>query len=90
MANNYDSQQSRAVAVKDGWLVIATNDGAVTIRKLSDPEKPIGEDGKDKLLTDSAEWIECIAFSPDGSKLAVGSHDDKVRVYDVANGFSLI
>lgn len=42
------------------------------------------------LLQDSAEWIEVIAFSPDGTKMAVGSHDDKIRVYDVAANFTLI
>ena len=41
-------------------------------------------------MTDSAEWIEAMAYSPDGKMLAVGSHDDKIRVYDAANGYSII
>lgn len=90
MANNYDSQQSRAVAVCGDWLAIATNDGALTIRKCSDSDNGLNADGSDKLIQDSAEWIECMAFSPDGSKLAVGSHDDKIRIYDATADFSLI
>lgn len=31
---------------------------------------------------DSAEWIETIEYSPDGSKLAVGSHDNNIYVYN--------
>jgi WD40 repeat protein len=31
---------------------------------------------------DSQEWIEAIKYSPDGSRLAVGSHDNHVYVYD--------
>lgn len=89
MANNYDSQQSRAVAVCGDWLAFATNDGAVTIRKYASPHTPLnGAD--DKMMCESTEWIECMAFSPDGTKLAVGSHDNKLRVYDCQNDFGLI
>jgi WD40 repeat protein len=66
--------------------VIATNDGAIVIRSRA--SKDLSD--KDKIITDSAEWIECLAFSPDQSKLAVGSHDDKIRVYDAKNDFALI
>ena len=31
-----------------------------------------------------------MSYSPDGSKLAVGSHDNAVYVYDVANGYTLL
>ena len=79
MADNYDSQQSRAVAVRGDNLVIATNDGALVVRSMSAPETDV------KLITDSSEWIECMAFSPDGAHLAVGSHDDKIRLYDTSD-----
>jgi microtubule-associated protein-like 6 len=36
---------------------------------------------------DSQEWIEAMEYSPDGSKLAVGSHDNKIYVYDVNGGY---
>ena len=34
----------------------------------------------------SAEQINCVAWSPDGSQLATGSYDDMVRVWDAATG----
>jgi microtubule-associated protein-like 1/2 len=36
-------------------------------------------------LKDSKEWIEVMAFSPDGQYLAVGSHDNMIRVYSTAD-----
>lgn len=34
----------------------------------------------------SKEWIEDMKFSPDGKWLAVGSHDNKIYLYDCAKG----
>lgn len=39
-----------------------------------------------KLLKDSAEWIECMSFSPDGTMFCVGSHDNKLYMYNVDGG----
>jgi len=36
-------------------------------------------------FTDSSEWIEVMAFSPDESMLAVGSHDNFVYVYKTSD-----
>lgn len=84
LSNLAPSQCSRAVTVNDEWLVIAGNDGKVSIRAKGDMETEC------KLLTDSAEWIECMAFSPDNTMLGVGSHDNLVYIYDVDGGnFSL-
>lgn len=38
-----------------------------------------------KVLTNSKEWIEVLAPSPDGTKLAVGSHDNNIYVYDTSS-----
>jgi microtubule-associated protein-like 6 len=38
---------------------------------------------------DSKKWIQEMKFSPDGNTLAVGSHDDKIYLYDVGNGFAI-
>lgn len=35
-----------------------------------------------KVLRDSKEWIQVLQPSPDGQKLAVGSHDNTIYVYD--------
>ena len=54
------------------------------MRAKSDPDTEV------KLINDSLEWIECMAFSPDNSKFCVGSHDNSLYVYDVANSFNLL
>ena len=77
-----DSQCSRCVAVNDQWLVVAGNDGAVSIRAQSAPDVEV------KLIQDSTEWIEVMAFSPNNKYLAVGSHDNNVYVYDAEGDFA--
>jgi WD40 repeat protein len=75
-----DSQCSRAVAVCGYDIAVAGNDGAVSIKDRVD--------GKEKyLLQDSDEWIEVIHYSPDEKKLAVGSHDNNIYIYDVDAGY---
>jgi len=56
----------------------------VTIRKAPDSLDTVV-----KTMTDSKEWIEAMVYSPDGSKLAVGSHDNNIYLYDVNGGYSL-
>ena len=53
-----DSQCSRCVAINDQWVVVAGNDGAVSVRAASAPDTEV------KLIEDSTEWIEVMAFSP--------------------------
>lgn len=74
------SQCSRAVCANDEWICIAGNDGRVSIRAKGDPSSEC------KLLEDCDEWIECMSFSPDNTMLAVGSHDNRVYVYNVDGG----
>lgn len=74
------SKCSRAVACLGTKSAICANDGRVHI---SDGGSRI------KSLDDSDEWCQCAAFSPDGSMLAVGSHDNGVYVYSTAD-WSLI
>ena len=39
---------------------------------------------------DSKEWISDVKFSPDSNTFAVGSHDNKIYLYDARGGrFSL-
>ena len=77
-----DSQCSRAVSYcpSNGHVAVGHNDGTLTIRA--------GVDQLDSIIAtnnDSKEWIEVIRYSPDGSKLAVGSHDNKIYVYSTSN-----
>lgn len=41
-------------------------------------------------LRDSKEWIEVLTYSPCGTMLACGSHDDNIYVYNVNDGYSLM
>jgi WD40 repeat protein len=74
-----DSQCARAVAInpRNGFVAVGHNDGTLTIRssvnKLADVVA---------TKRDSQEWIEVLEYSPDGSRLAVGSHDNNIYIYD--------
>ncbi len=77
-----DSQCARAVAYNpsNGHVAVGHNDGTLTIRA--------GVDQLDNIIATNAnakEWIEAIQYSPDGSKLAVGSHDNNIYVYESTN-----
>lgn len=74
------SKCARAVAINgggNGHVAVAHNDGRVTIRGGIDNLGNIAH-----TLDESDEWIEALAYSPCGGKLAVGSHDDTVYVYN--------
>jgi WD40 repeat protein len=76
------NQCARAVAInpKSGHVAIGVNNGEVHIHEsVKNLSKVISN------LTDSAEWVECMAYSPDGKKFAVGSHDNRIYIYDVRN-----
>ena len=80
------NQQARGVAVNssNGHVAVGHNDGRVTIRTSATSLSSVVT-----TLSDAKEWIEVIHFSPDNSKLAVGSHDNFVYIYDVATGYKL-
>jgi len=33
-------------------------------------------------LNEPKEWVECMAYSPSGEKLGVGSHDNNIYLYN--------
>ena len=70
-----ESQCSRCVATYNELIAYAGNDGSVAIRTWFESQADF------QLLQDSSEWIEVMAFSPDGAYLAVGSHDNYIYVY---------
>ena len=57
--------------------------GKVTIRNKDNLDKKIFS------LKEPEEWSEVIRYSPCGKYLAVGSHDNNIYVYDVANDYKL-
>ena len=81
-----DSQCSRAIAFNahKGDIAVGHNDGTLTIRESITKLDSI----KHKNQT-SQEWIEAMSYSPDGSKLAVGSHDNNIYIYET-EGYTLL
>lgn len=80
------SQCARAAAINpsNGHVAIGCNDGYFRVRAgVSDIDNEI------HASRDAKQWIEAIQYSPDGSKIAVGSHDNRIRIYD-ANDYSLL
>ena len=73
------NQQSRCVAAGTDFIAISGNDGTVYIRANGDYSTDV------KTLTDSKEWNEVMAFSPDQSMLAVGSHDNNIYIYNTSD-----
>ena len=69
------------------------NDGTVTIRLVDEFDK-IGQGAKDlnikldnikHVINNPKEWIEAIEYNSDGTRIAVGSHDNKIYVYNVTD-----
>lgn len=81
MTNMSDNQCARAVAInpKTSDVAIGINDGSVQIRDLSNLETA------KKTLSAANRWIECMAYSPDGNYLAVGTHTSVVVVFSTDN-----
>lgn len=78
--------QARALAISERHkhLAVGFNDGKVVIKKLSDPSTNL------HVLYESNEWSEVMEYSPDQDKLAVGSHDNNIYVYNVTqHGYAL-
>ena len=79
------NQQSRAVAYSPstGHIAVADNEGGVTIRG--------GVEKIDEVVATlepkAKEWIEAMDYSPSGVYLAVGSHDNFIRLYQVENNY---
>jgi WD40 repeat protein len=81
ITNKPASQCARAVCLgPNGETIVAANDGVVHVHCA---------DGSNVKLEESSEWIECLTVSPCGKFLAVGSHDNKVRVYS-CDGWGLL
>lgn len=86
LSSKADSQCARALAYNpsNGHIAVGHNDGTVTIRES------VGSlDSVVSQMNNAREWIEDMEYSPDGSKLAVGSHDNKIYVYSVPD-YSLL
>ena len=72
-------------------LAVGHNDGAVTIRQVEGIEEAASGDVHVKLdvikhvIDKPKEWIEAMEYNSDGTKLAIGSHDNWIYVYNVTD-----
>jgi WD40 repeat protein len=75
-----NSEESRCVSFNSHTLHIAigTNDGMLYIRNSYNEM-----DNIIKSFQVCSEMIECLKYSPCGTKLAAGAHDFKIYVYSV-------
>ena len=66
-----DAAQGKSVSIspKDDFIAVGMKDGSVKIYELA-TQKLIA------IQNCGNEWIEDLKFSPDGSKLVVGGHDN--------------
>ena len=81
------NQCSRACAIhpNNGHIAVSDNEGQVTIRAdYNDIDNII------KAFKDTKQWNEVMEYSPDGNWLAVGSHDNRIRVYDVNGDYKMV
>jgi WD40 repeat protein len=72
------NQCARATAINgaNGHVAVGLNNGEVHIHSDVNTLKLV------KKIHNAKEWIEVIQYSPDGTKCAVGSHDNKIYIYD--------
>eukprot|EP01041_Mallomonas_annulata_P001002 gene1002-1969_t len=67
-------------------------DGMFRIYRIPTATSTSATDSKDGIVKiyeaqEAKQWISDIKFSPDGSLLAIGSHDDCIYIYSYANSF---
>lgn len=77
-----DNQCSRSVAYCQSLkqIAVACNNGEIHIHSIDNPDKLLN------IKKDATRWIERMVYSPDGKYLAVGTHDDKVYIYETSLG----
>jgi len=77
-----------SVGVHPNSKLIASGDWKGLV-KLWEPAGLGGSWKKKKTLKDNSGSMNAVVFSPDGKWLATAGDDKKIRMYDVANNFSL-
>jgi WD40 repeat protein len=65
---------------KNGHVALGYNDSTISIRNSY---KDLDNVLKTIKPGNESGWIEVLRYSPDGSKLAVGTHDRRILIYAV-------
>lgn len=75
------------------WIATTGHDGTVRLWDASSGKavRVLGRDKERRLFYVSSRWLFCLAFSPDGKRLAVGEHvhdqpGGQIYVWDTASG----
>ena len=84
MSSQHPHCQARALVYhKDlKHLVIGHNDGCVSVRYVNMESDPVTLDQLVCKMNHPKEWIEIMRFSQHGDRLAVGSHDNFIYIYN--------
>ena len=69
-------------------MAVGHNDGKISIRQIegveeADGDRPVRLDKIIETLNNAKDAIEVLKYSPSLGKLAAGSHDNAIYVYDV-------
>lgn len=78
ITNLPDNQCARSVCYcpQLKHFAVGVNNGELHIHSSESPDKLLD------MKKDATRWIERMIYSPDGKLLAVGTHDDKVYIYE--------
>ncbi|CAI2383913.1 unnamed protein product [Moneuplotes crassus] len=85
MSNKKPFYQARAIAINphEKHMAIAFNDCKIVIKHLYNLDEHI------HVIYDPKEWCECLEYNPSMTKLAAGSHDNNIYIYDISDhGYS--
>lgn len=88
MAKTKPEYCARGVVVNENLkhVVTAMLDGKIVIRNIGTSK----DRSIHKVLLHPKEWCEVLEFSPNFSKLAVGSHDNNIYIYDAENDYAFV
>jgi WD40 repeat protein len=70
--------QAEAIAPNGEWVATASGDKSVKVWR-------IGDGGNTATLTDAKEWLYSVRFSPDNKRLAAGTWDGNVLLWNTAD-----
>jgi len=95
MSKFHPSKCARAVsASSNGHVALGRNDGQVCILETKSLKAVktlnINKHSKRQVRNQKGNWIEAIAYSPDGTMLAAGTHGIATVIMDVKNNYKVM